>query len=116
MSLKRVLLIVLLAAAGCTRGSVEPEPSRESAAKPASSFELEELTIADLQQRLTSGRETARSLAEKYLARIEAVDRGGPTLRSVIELNPDALVEADRLDAERMVNKVRGPLHGIPLL
>jgi amidase len=113
--LKRLILAFLVAAVGCSRDAAEPEPSREPAAKPAA-FDLEELTIADLQQRLTSGRETARSLAEKYLARIEAIDRSGPTLKSVIEVNPDALVEADRLDAERTAGKVRGPLHGIPVL
>ena len=54
-------------------------------------FELEEATIADLQQRMQSGRATARSLAEQYLAWIEAIDRNGPTLRSVLELNPEAM-------------------------
>ena len=80
------------------------------------SFDLEEARIADLQARMASGRETARTLAEKYLARIEAVDRGGPALRSVIETNPDALAIADRLDAERKSGRTRGPLHGIPIL
>src|SRR5215510_1307118 len=79
-------------------------------------FDLEEATIADLQQRMTSGRETARSIAEKYLARIDAVDRGGPALHSIIETNPDALTIADRLDAERRGGRTRGPLHGIPVL
>ena len=79
-------------------------------------FDLEEATIADLQQRMTSGRESARSIAEKYLARIEAVDRGGPALHSVIETNPEALDIADRLDAERKAGRTRGPLHGIPIL
>jgi len=79
-------------------------------------FALEEASIATLQQRMQSGQETARSLAEQYLARIEAVDRSGPTLRSVIETNPDALTIADRLDAERRGGRTRGPLHGIPVL
>jgi amidase len=79
-------------------------------------FDLEEATIADLQQRMQSGRETARSLAEKYLARIERIDRSGPTVRSVLELNPDALAIADGLDAERKSRGPRGPLHGIPVL
>jgi len=79
-------------------------------------FDLEELSIVDLQQRMQSGRDTARSLAEKYIARIEALDRGGPALHSVIELNPDALAIADRLDAERRSRGPRGPLHGIPIL
>ena len=79
-------------------------------------FDLEETTIAQLQQRMASGRDTARSIAEKYLARIEAIDRSGPALHSVIELNPDALALADRLDAERKNGRPRGPLHGIPVL
>ena len=79
-------------------------------------FALEEATIADLQQRMQSGRETARSLAEQYVSRIDAIDRGGPALNSVIELNPDALAVADRLDAERKSRGPRGPLHGVPIL
>src|SRR5262249_47354849 len=62
------------------------------------------------------GRDTGRSLAEKYLARIEAIDRGGPALHSVIETNPDALAIAETLDGERRAGRTRGPLHGIPVL
>ena len=61
-------------------------------------FELDEATIADLQLRMTNGKDTARSLTQKYLRRIEKIDRNGPTLKSVIELNPDALSIADALD------------------
>ena len=79
-------------------------------------FDLEELSIADLQQRLQAGQETSRSIVQKYIARIDAVDRNGPALRSVLEVNPDALTIADALDAERKSGRVRGPLHGIPIL
>jgi amidase len=79
-------------------------------------FELDEATVADLQKRMGSGQDSARSLVEKYAARIEAVDRQGPLLRSVLEINPDALAIADKLDEERKAGKVRGPLHGIPVL
>ena len=79
-------------------------------------FELEEATVADLQKRMASGELTARRLAEAYLARIAAVDRTGPELRSVIETNPEALAIADALDAERRAKGARGPLHGIPVL
>jgi amidase len=80
------------------------------------SFELDEITIAELQRGMESGRFTSRSIAEKYLSRIDAVDRGGPALRSVIETNPDALSIADALDRERKARGPRGPLHGIPVL
>jgi amidase len=87
-----------------------------AAAQAPASFDLEEATIADLQQRMQSGRDTSRSLVDKYLARIEALDRSGPTLRSVLEVNPDARTIADGLDSERKSRGSRGPLHGIPIL
>jgi amidase len=79
-------------------------------------FELEEMTVAQLQDGMRSGRWTSRSLTEAYLGRIESLDRAGPTLRAVIETNPDALSIAGALDAERRAGHVRGPLHGIPVL
>jgi amidase len=79
-------------------------------------FELEETTIPALQTALASGRMTARSITQLYLSRIEELDRKGPTLRHVIEVNPDALAIADSLDQERKAGRVRGPLHGIPIL
>jgi amidase len=78
--------------------------------------ELEELTIAQLQERMASGAETAESLVDKYRARIEATNERGPKLRAVLELDPDAAAAARALDAERAAGKLRGPLHGIPLL
>ena len=80
------------------------------------SFVFEEATIAELAAKLTTGEVTARALAEAYLTRIDTVDQAGPTLRSVIEVNPDALAIADALDTERRDGRVRGPLHGIPIL
>jgi amidase len=80
------------------------------------SFEFEEATVGDLAAKLGSGELTARALAEAYLARIDAIDRVGPELRSVIEVNRDALQIADGLDRERAEGRVRGPLHGIPVL
>ncbi|HEY8833119.1 MAG TPA: amidase [Gemmatimonadaceae bacterium] len=79
-------------------------------------FALEETTIADLQSAMASGRRTARSITQMYIDRIHALDRTGPTLRAVLEINPDALSIADTLDRERKAGKVRGPLHGIPIL
>ena len=77
---------------------------------------LEEIAIAALQEAMAGGRTTAVAIAEGYLARIEAIDRSGPRINSVIELNPDALSIAQQMDRERREGKVRGPLHGIPLL
>jgi amidase len=79
-------------------------------------FELEEATFADLQAGMSSGRMTARSITQQYIARIEELDRKGPSLRHVLEINPDALSIADSLDQERKAGRVRGPLHGIPIL
>lgn len=79
-------------------------------------FELEEITIADLQEGMKAGKWTARSIAEKYLSRIEKMDKQGPAVNSIIELNPDALGIAEALDKERKAKGARGPLHGIPVL
>ncbi len=76
-------------------------------------FDVEEATIADLQAKMKSGELTARKLVEIYTARIKEID---PKLKSVLEINPDALAIADKLDKERKRGKVRGPLHGIPVL
>jgi amidase len=103
-----------VAASGCG-GAGAPATQRSAQAQQAP-FDLEEATIAELQRRMTDGRETARSLVDKYLGRIEAIDRSGPALKSVIEVNPDARAEADRLDGERKSKGPRGPLHGIPIL
>lgn len=79
-------------------------------------FELDEITIGQLAEGISSVKFTSRSITEEYIARIEAIDRNGPALHSVIELNPDALAIADALDKERKEKGARGPLHGIPVL
>jgi amidase len=79
-------------------------------------FELDEISLAILQEGMQSGKVTARSLTEKYLARIDEVDKRGPAINTVIELNPEALAIAAGLDRERQNHRVRGPLHGIPVL
>jgi amidase len=79
-------------------------------------FELDEMTIDRIQDGLKSGKYTARSLVERYTARIKSIDQNGPALRSVLELNPEALTIADDLDKERKAKGARGPLHGIPVL
>jgi amidase len=105
--------MAILAGGGLARAAGRPAAG-QAPAPP--SFELEEVPIAELRRRLESGQETARSLVEKYVSRIEALDRQGPALRAVLEINPDALAIAEGLDAERKGGKARGPLHGIPVL
>jgi len=101
----------LLPALGGARELTDSLPS--TAVKP---FELDEVGVGDLQAAMKSGKESAKSLTEKYLARIEEIDRQGPTLKSVIEINPDAEAIADALDKERKEKGPRGPMHGIPVL
>jgi len=79
-------------------------------------FELNEVTIDILQQKMKNKEYTSRSITELYLKRIDAIDKAGPKLNAVIEVNPDALSIADAMDKERANGKVRGPLHGIPVL
>lgn len=79
-------------------------------------FEYAEATIEELRRAQVDGRLTARSLAEAYFERMDAVDASGPRVASMIERNPDALDTADSLDRERKKSGPRGPLHGIPIL
>ncbi len=90
-------------------------PSGAGAQGEVPAFEFDEVTAADLQRMMESGEHTARSITEAYLGRLDALDRQGPELRSMVEINPDALAIADELDAERAAGGVRGPLHGIPV-
>src|SRR5687768_10344236 len=92
------------------------ENSHPAARHAIADFELEEATIADLQSAMASGRYSARDIVEQYTDRIEDLDRKGPELRHIIEVNPDARSIAESLEAERKAGRVRGPLHGIPVL
>lgn len=83
---------------------------------PPAPFPFDEITVAELQGGMASGRYTAVYITQAYLDRIHAIDRTGPSVNSVIEVNPDALDIAARCDAERAAGKSRGPLHGIPIL
>ncbi len=83
---------------------------------PVPAFELDEITLAELQKGMQSGRFTARSLNERYLERIRQIDRDGPALNALIETNPDALAIAAALDRERREKGSRGPLEGVPVL
>jgi amidase len=101
--------------AGASRVPV-PEGSRRAAAAAPPPFELDELTIAELQEGMGSGKWTSAGLVERYLWRIEQVDRRGPNVNSVLEVNQEALAIAAERDAERRAGQIRGPLHGIPVL
>jgi amidase len=97
-------------------GRAETAPRASAEPLRVRSFKLEEATIADLQAAMQTGQESAVSLTKSYLRRIEALDRRGPELRAVIEINPDAQAIAQELDRERKAKGPRGPLHGIPVL
>ena len=104
----------LLVAPAVARAESTPDTPAPDGALPP--FPFAELSVATLQSRMAKGTLTSRALTAAYLARIALIDAAGPTLRSVIERNPDALSIAAAMDAERRAGKVRGPLHGIPVL
>src|SRR5713226_8951674 len=106
-----------LASVNVTVAAKETSPANTSPANaPPTAFELDELSVSELQAGMVSGKYTANSLAQKYLDRINDIDKHGPRINSVIELNPDALSIASELDKERKAKGSRGPLHGIPVL
>ncbi len=113
---RRVILVLVL-------GSISIGPAISGQAKrpaapvaPAATFDVMEKTIEELQRAMTAREVTSRQLVDAYLARSDAYDKQGPTLNAIAALNPRARDAADALDAERAGGKVRGPLHGIPVL
>ena len=104
--------------ASCNTSPVKEkkEEVEKTSAPGADDFVLNEITIDALQKKMQSGEYTSRSITQLYLNRIDAIDKKGPAINSVIELNPDALAMADSMDMERKNGKVRGPMHGIPVL
>jgi amidase len=118
---RRAFVTTTVAGAIAFNGAAMPELRHHAgeeldAAAPQQAFALDEATIDDLQSRMRSGSDTSQSLVQQYLSRIDAIDQRGPAINSVIELNPDALTIAAQMDAERKAGKVRGPMHGIPVL
>lgn len=113
-SLRRVSALALasILVMGCGPAATTPAARAPS----PSHFALEETTLAELQAGMAAGTLTSRGITEAYLARIDALDRQGPALRAMLDLNPDALTIADSLDAERQAGRVMGPLHGIPVV
>jgi len=121
VSRRELLQVGVAGGIAAAAGAAVPPLARVGAAleRPSGSvaeFEFAEASVAALQDGMRAGRITARSLAEAYLARIDALDSRGPALRAVIEVNPDALRIAGDLDAERNAGRLRGSLHGIPVL
>jgi amidase len=111
-SVAAAALMPTATAAGASTRPVVPNDARAN----TGIFELAERSIDELQAALGRGELTSHQLVDQYLQRIESMDRQGPTLRHVLETNPEALAIADALDAERKAGKIRGPLHGIPVL
>lgn len=107
------LAVASIAAAPHLIAAETPKTSKKHA---PSAFMLDEMTIEALQKKMERGELTSRTITEMYLKRIEAIDRKGIALNSVIELNPDALAIADAMDKERKEKSVRSRLHGIPIL
>jgi amidase len=107
MRMKRVLYSIV---ASCALAGALYVPAR------AAGLNIETATIADLNAAFADGTLTSEQLVSAYLKRIEAYDKQGPAINAIITLNPKALVEARALDAERKAGRVRGPLHGIPIV
>ncbi len=101
-----------VALVGSRLGSCRPAPA--PAATPE--FMFGEASIDAVQEAMTSGHLTSGAITRQYLDRIASVDHSGPSLNSIIELNPDAVAEANRLDTERKAGQIRGPFHGVPVL
>ena len=120
-SSRRAFLQKAVAASAAVSGYPALGVGREITSQPSGApqvrpFELDEITIGELQDGMKSGRFTARLLVEKYSERIDEIDKSGPRVNAIIEMNPDALAIAEALDRERKAKGPRGPLHGIPAL
>jgi amidase len=119
MNRREFLSSALLAGAAATTGASGAAMQTQDGSEPGRNgppFELEGVSIAQLGAGMAAGKYTSRGLVEAYVRRIESLDRRGPTLRAVLEINPDALTIADELDAERKSKGPRGALHGVPIL
>jgi amidase len=107
---------ITLTTTGITAFAANSAKETNPAAAPLKDFILEETTIDELQQQMKAGNTTAVAITNLYLKRIAQLDKAGPHLNAVIELNKDALTIAAAMDKERKAGKIRGPLHGIPVL
>lgn len=111
-----VILTIALLSVPVSADQRRAAPPKPQPAPVMEFFEVHEQSIVDLQAAMTAGRVTARGLVESYLARIQAYDQAGPRLNAIVMLNPRAREEADAMDRERADARVRGPLHGVPIL
>ena len=109
--IRRSLVVFSVALGICGCGSIAPAGS-----SPAATQMMVERSISELSVDMAAGHLTSEQLVRAYLERIKAIDRSGPELRSVLAINPEALAQARSLDAERRAGRIRGPLHGIPVL
>jgi amidase len=105
----------LLATSSCTQES-KKDLGLQRENQDEDLFSLSEITVDELQQKMQAGEYTSHAITMMYLNRIKTIDDEGPSLNSIIELNPDALSIADAMDQERKKGKIRGPLHGVPIL
>jgi amidase len=113
---RRAFLATSIAAAAASQTACQYVPATSASSTMPASFELDEVSLAELAAGLEKGKWTSARLVQLYLGRIDAIDRRGPQLGSVLALNPDAASIAGQLDQERKNGHVRGPLHGIPIL
>jgi amidase len=114
MKRRDVLQFAAFGAATLVSGEARADAAGQT--RPTTAADAPEQTIAELQAAMAGGSASSRAVTERYLDRIESIDRRGPAINSVIELNPDALETAEALDRERASRGARGPLHGIPIL
>ena len=110
------LTATLFATSSCSDKKTEPTTASTKTDDGEDNFELNEMTIMELQDKMGKGEYTSEQITKLYLSRIEALDKNGPKLNAIIELNPEALSIAKAMDKERKDGKTRGALHGIPIL
>jgi amidase len=113
---RRDFLVTAIAGAALGQAACQYVPASATASTTPGDFELDEVSLASLADGLAQNKWTSARLVELYLGRIDAIDRNGPKLGSVLAVNPDAAAIATQLDQERKNGKLRGPLHGIPIL
>ncbi len=100
--------------AGLGMGATACKPEKQKPIEKPGDFELDEITVDELQNAMKSGRYTSEKITQMYIDRINEIDKNGPTFNTVIQLNPDALEIARKLDEERKNGKVRGPCMAFP--